>query len=372
MTTRERGNAILHYEDFDRIPVVHFGFWRETLEKWAAEGHISEADAAAYADGNEADARIGDALGFDCDWHTMFYTDGGPAPRFERKVVREFADGAQHVRDRYGVVILQRPGAGSIPAEIEHLLTDRASFEEHYRERYEWTPERVDLDVLDALPAEREGPIGLHCASLYGHVRDVVGLVGLAYLQADDEPFFGEFLDILGDICYRNAKLVFEHLAAHRPDFRFDYAHFWEDICFKSGPLVNPRVFREYVGPHYRRITELCHEHGIDVVSVDCDGKIDELIPVWLENGVNTMFPIEVGTWGASIEPWRERYGRELLGVGGTDKRVFATDRAAVDAEVGRLRRLVDLGGYIPCPDHRIAPDAEWDLVRYYCDRLRG
>ena len=24
----------------------------------------------------------------------------------------------------------------------------------------------------------------------------------------------------------------------------------------------------------------------------------------------------------------------------------------------------------IPCPDHRIAPDAKWDNMRYYCDLL--
>ena len=41
-------------------------------------------------------------------------------------------------------------------------------------------------------------------------------------------------------------------------------------------------------------------------------------------------------------------------------------------AEVERLKPLVELGGYIPCPDHRIAPDAKWDLVRYYCDRMRA
>jgi uroporphyrinogen decarboxylase len=50
---------------------------------------------------------------------------------------------------------------------------------------------------------------------------------------------------------------------------------------------------------------------------------------------------------------------------------VFSRDRAAVDAEVERLRRLVDLGGYIPCPDHRIAPDAQWELVTYYAQRMR-
>ena len=83
------------------------------------------------------------------------------------------------------------------------------------------------------------------------------------------------------------------------------------------------------------------------------------------------MFPIEVGTWNASIAPWREQYGRELRGVGGMDKTVFAHDSPAVDAEIERLKPLVDLGGYIPCPDHRIAPDAKWDNVQYYCERMR-
>jgi uroporphyrinogen decarboxylase len=57
--------------------------------------------------------------------------------------------------------------------------------------------------------------------------------------------------------------------------------------------------------------------------------------------------------------------------VGGTDKRVFAKDRAAVDAEVLRLKKLTELGGYIPCPDHRISPDAKYELVKYYCDKMR-
>ena len=152
---------------------------------------------------------------------------------------------------------------------------------------------------------------------------------------------------------------------------KFDFAHFWEDICFKNGPLIMPAVFAAKAGPHYKRITDLVHRHGIDIVSLDCDGCIDALMPIWLENGVNTMFPIEVGTWEASIAPWREKYGREMRGVGGMDKVVFSRDRAAVDAEVERLKPLVELGGYIPCPDHRIAPDAKWELVQYYCERMR-
>ena len=372
MTTRERIDAALHYHDYDRLPLVHFGYWRETLEKWAAEGHLTVEEAEGHADGNDVDYAVSGRLGFDCNWQTMFYTTGGLDPGFRSEVVAEFPDGSRHVLDGNGVVILKRPGAGGIPAEIRHTLTDRVSYDEHYRHRYEWSPNRVDIATLDSLPADRDTPRGLHCGSLYGHIRDVIGVVGLSYLAVDDEELYREIIGTVGDICYRNTKLALEHVAATRPDFRFDFAHFWEDICFKNGPLVNPAVFRELVGPHYRRIADLCREHGIDIGSLDCDGRIDELVPIWLENGVNTMFPIEVGTWNASIAPWRERYGRELRGVGGMDKRVFAADRTAVDAEVGRLSRLVDLGGYIPCPDHRIAPDAKWDLVRYYCDRMRA
>jgi len=153
---------------------------------------------------------------------------------------------------------------------------------------------------------------------------------------------------------------------------QFDYAMFWEDMAYKGGPLVNPKLFRDRLAPNYKRITELLAQSGITIVSLDCDGVIDKLIPIWLENGVNTMFPIEVGTWNASIAPWRERFGRAVRGVGGVDKRIFGKDRAAIDAEIERQRPLVALGGYIPCPDHRIPGDAKWELVQYYCDRVRA
>jgi uroporphyrinogen decarboxylase len=366
MNHRERAAAILHYQEADRLPVVHFGFWKDTLQKWAAEGHITQEEANGQADGNQFDQAIQAKLGFDFNWQSMFYTNAGILPGFKSEVIAEFPDGSRHTRNGHGVTLLSQPGAGSIPAEIEHLLTDRASWEEHYKWRYEWSEKRVDQARLQQLKdTPRDTPLGLHCGSLFGHLRDVIGVVGISYLQMDDEPLFREAIDAVGEICFRNAELALQ------AGVDFDFAHFWEDICFKNGPLVNPATFREYVGPHYKRITELVNANGIDIVSLDCDGCIDALVPIWFENGVNTMFPIEVGTWNASIAPWREQYGRGLRGVGGMNKTVFAHDRAAIDAEVERLKPLVELGGYIPCPDHRIAPDAKFELVQYYCERLR-
>jgi len=377
---RQRALAVLNYQPYDRLPIVHFGFWDDTLLKWAREGHITEEEARSWADGNPTDAVISRKLGFDFNYYSVFHTHNDIIPFFERQVLEVAPDGSRKVRNHRGVVLIEKDDATSIPAEIDHTLKDRQSWDTIFRPRLQFTIERVTkmpVRVNDRMVPFDEGGLeflrqdtreylyGLHCGSLYGIIRDWIGMENLIYLAADDPALYDEIIETVGELCYQNTKAALESGA------KFDFAHFWEDICFRSGPLVNPRVFREKVGPQYRRITGLVNRYGLNIVSVDCDGLIDALIPTWIENGVNTMFPIEVGTWNASIAPWREQYGRELRGVGGMRKYTFALDYAAVDAEIERLKPLVELGGYIPCPDHRLAPDAKWENVQYYCDRMR-
>lgn len=272
------------------------------------------------------------------------------------------------MRDGNGLITLVKPGIVSIPAEIGTTLTDRSVWESEYLPRLQYKAERVNIDYFKTLrdDSKRDQPLGIYCGSLMGRMRDLLGVTQLSYLMADDFDLYVEIIDTMCGLCYQCIKTMLDTGA------KFDYGHFWEDICFKNGPLVIPSVFDEYVGPWYKKITTLLNQHGIDIVSLDCDGCIDSLIPTWIENGVNTMFPIEVGTWNASIAPWREKYGRELRGVGGMNKTVFARDYKAVDAEIERLRPLIELGGYIPCPDHRIAPDAKFENVQYYCEKMHN
>ncbi len=368
MNNRDRVNAILHYQSVDRIPVVAFGYWQETLQKWANEGHITQAQCDGYYDNSEADKEIMAKLGFDFNWNSCLESSMGLMPGFEPTVLSVEADGSRITRDENGLIVRVKPGVVSIPSEIGTTLTGREAWEEHYLPKLQYSEMRINWQRVEAElrnGAARDIPLGLHCGSLYGHVRNLLGVEELAYLQVDDEELYAEVIDTCAEICYRVTGRILQ------TGVQFDYAHFWEDICFKNGPLVNPGVFAECVGPHYKRITDLLAGYGIDIVSLDCDGWIDKLIPVWIENGVNTMFPIEVGTWNANIAPWRAKYGKQLRGVGGMDKRVFAQDRAAVDREIERLKPLIELGGYIPCLDHRIAPDAKFENVAYYCERFR-
>ena len=372
MNNRQRVKAIMHYENYDRMPCVAFGYWSETVDKWADEGHITRKMAQAYktcGDNTPADQAIMDQLGFDFDWNCCVSGIRTLHPGFERKVLRVEKDGSQIIQDGNGHLVRVKPGVDSIPGECGTLLTDRRAWEEMYLPKLRYTPDRINRDFFEKIGADaasRQDPLLIHCGSLYGAIRDMLGVVELSYLQADDEDLYTEVIDTVAhlqlEVCRETMKLC--------PD-AFDGAHFWEDICFKNGPLVNPAVFREKVGPHYREFADMLAGYGIDMISLDCDGCIDRLVPVWLDNGVSVMFPIEVGTWDASIEKWRKLYGKAVRGVGGMDKRVFARDKAAVEAEIERLKPPVDMGAYIPCPDHRIPPYAEYGLVAYYCELFR-
>ena len=372
MTNRERNNAVLHYQPYDRMPVVHFGWWDELLDKWVAEGHLTRDEITGLADGNAKDKAIGDKLGFDYNYYTTFQPVNGMIalyPAFEPKVMASFPDGSRHVMDSEGAITLHKPHAGSIPSEVGHTLVDRASWEKEYLPRLQWDERRVDGTKLQKIAEQSAGraePLGVYLGSLFGQIRNWMGIVGISYLYEDDEDLYREIISVTADIQYKMAAYMLKSGAV------FDFGHFWEDIAFKNGPLVSPNVFREVVGPHYKRLTDLCGSYGIDIVSLDCDGVPDALIPTWLENGVNTMFPIEVGVWDGSYAPWREKYGKAIRGVGGMNKNVFGRDYAAIDAEIERLKPIIALGGYIPCPDHRLPPDAVWENVQYYCDKMRN
>jgi uroporphyrinogen decarboxylase len=145
----------------------------------------------------------------------------------------------------------------------------------------------------------------------------------------------------------------------------------WEDMCYNAGPLLSPADFKRYLVPQYRRITDLAHKHGVDIVWVDCDGKIDALIPPWLDVGVNCMFPVEIGTWGADPIKYRRQFGKSLLMMGGFDKHILQKSKEAIDSEVERLTPLVEQGGFIPFCDHRVPPDVTLENYVHYLHTAR-
>lgn len=368
MTNRERAMNILHYKPVDRMPAVHFGYWPELLTEWAGQGKIPRELAEGNYDGSEKETELDKRIGWDFNWYRTVSPRNHLLPPFEAKVLEVFPDGTRRVQNGDGLIERIKPGTASIPSEDDYLLKDRDAFEAFYKEKMQFRPERVNLDYFRHFNETRpqDVPVGLHLGSVLGNIRNMTSVVGMSYLIYDeDETLFAEIVDTYADMQYECAKAVLETGA------RFDFAHYWEDICFKNGPLLSPALFQELCAKHYRKRNELCHAYGIDIISLDCDGVTEKLLPVWFENGVNTMFPIEVGVWGDQFEPARRKYGSGMLGVGGMDKTALRKDKAAVDAEIERLKHLVSLGGFIPCPDHRLMPGSRFELVQYYAEEVK-
>ena len=192
-----------------------------------------------------------------------------------------------------------------------------------------------------------------------------MGLENVALVPYDDPAWFEEMVTTLADCTIGAMTRALESGA------KFDSCSMWEDMCYSGGPLLSPNHFKQYLVPHYRRITDLLHKYGVDVVWVDCDGKIDNLLPLWLEAGVNCMFPLEVGTWGGDPVKYRKEYGKDLLLIGGFDKHILQGSQEQILAEILRLVPLVEEGGYIPLPDHRVPPDVPYENYLYYLRQAR-
>jgi hypothetical protein len=363
MTDRERFLATMHYQPVDRGMICDFGFWPETIVNWHAQGLPEHVKFVDY-DGIDTDRYFG-----------MDRYNGG-APNLNISLCPDFGltfieDRVDHevVRQHDGVTVLRKKFMGSIPEHMGHLLVDRASWNEHYKWRLDpHHPDRFPKDWTEftnhfnTIP---DRPRVAWVGSVYGWFRDWMGVEAISYLVYDDPDLFAEMVQTVADLVLHVIDQAYTHGAT------YDAACMWEDMCFNTGPLLTPSLFREFLVPHYQRITGKLREHGCDIVWLDCDGKIDELLPMWLESGVNTMFPIEVGTWGACPIAFRRRYGKDLRIIGGFDKHILSGSPGAIDREVERLAPLVEEGGFIPLPDHRVPPDVPLANYKHYLRAAR-
>ena len=362
MNDRERFAATMHYGPTDRTPIMDFNFWDETLPVWHGQGlprHVNRSNSDDFFGMDFGIERAGQVVA----------VNAGLAPQFPQIVLEERGD-HEIVQQADGVRVLRRKFMGSIPQPVSHLLTDRESWELHFKPRLNpENPERYPEDWSKRcaywLDPERDVPAVLPGGSLYGWLRNWMGLENLSYLVYDDPGLFEEMVITVADCIIGSLTRILATGA------NFEACGMWEDMAYNSGPLLSPRHFKKYLVPQYRRITDLLHRHGVDVVWIDCDGKIDLLIPHWLDAGVNCMFPLEVGTWGTDPIALRAEYGRDLLMMGGFDKHILARSKADIEQEVYRLLPLIEEGGYIGFCDHRVPPDVPLQNYWFYLESVR-
>lgn len=356
MTNRELFHEIMFYGKVDRMPLVHWAAWDETMERW-------------YDEGLEKGTDIHKFLGTKPHW-TSVGCNLNLHPAFPKEILEETPEYTV-IREGDGVIQKEWKTKSSIPHFIDCTFKNATQWPE-FKKRLQPDLERLpkDLDATIDKVISTGLPIAVDSASLMGWFRNWMGVEGLSYLMCEDPDCFSDMVMTVADLTCWSLDIILSRMK--EKGVMADFAFGWEDICGRGGPLVSPSIFTACVAPGYRKIRNTLESYGCHLLCVDSDGVVEQLLPCWLDAGVNLQFPIEVGSWKADGMALRQKFGKDLRIVGHFDKMTLELSREAVQAEIKRLLPLMKDGGYMLMPDHLITPGTSLDMYRWYLDEIRN
>ena len=377
MTPRERFLETLLFGKPDRIPFRPGGPRESTRAAWHAQGLPEDRDYMDVVHGL-VDARRADKGLPPGDYHPKQPVTGPGVsfqmiPTFEEKVL-EHKDGHYIVRDWMGAVteISDRYDYTYIRSAKDFVTRKWHKFPVENHDDWEnmkWRfdpkdPRRFpeDFDERCAQLRERDYPLTVHFNGPFWQLREFCGMEGLCTMMLEQPDLVHDMARFWTEFCSATMAPILERVTP-------DMLHFSEDMCFKEHPMIGPDMTREFCAPGYRRWFDEAKAVGTPLCSIDSDGRVDELVPVYIECGVNCVDPMEVAA-GNDINQFRERFGKKLAFQGGIDKRAIAAGGPVLQAELERIRPVVQDGGYIPACDHGVPPDISWANFQDYSLQL--
>ena len=350
MTPRERFARQMHFRPVDRSFNMEFGYWEENYDQWdlfVQNGIRCEAEANAF---------------FSFDPIASIEANTWLSPLFSEEVV-ERRGNKLLIRNKEGLLAeVAADGHSTIPHFVLSPVTTPEDWHRLKEERFRLDDPARKLDVEALLrrhPENRDYPLGISCGSMIGKIRDLLTFEGLCYAWND----YPEMLEDMVETCCQLVENVLDQVLGK---ITFDYASGWEDICFNRGPILPPAYFRDVIGPRYKRIGKKLHDHGIDLWYTDCDGDVRPLLPIFLDAGINCLFPYEVNSCTHPGELLDQYEGLRIMG--GVDKMQLREGPEAIKAYLESLAPYVARGGYIPFCDHRCPPDVTPANYLYYLD----
>ena len=322
MTTRERFQAVMNFQPFDRLPIVEWaGWWNKTIDRWHAEGLPAEL------------------------------TD-----RYD--ICRHFGLDV-YVQEWFGVCGPDCPQPAGHGAGI---VTSMADYEKILPHLYPWP-------VVDrrrwARWAERQatGKVVLWFSldGFFWFPRRLLGIERHLYAFYDQPELMHR---INADLTGWALRIIDELRSICTPDFMT----FAEDMSYNHGPMLSRRLFDEFMLPYYRQVVPRLRDAGI-ITIIDSDGDIT--VPAaWFEQaGLNGILPLERQA-GVDVAEVRRRHPRMRF-VGCFDKMTMNRGEAAMRAEFERLLPTAAAGGLIVGCDHQTPPGVSYEDYKLYIRLFR-
>jgi len=358
LTARERLQQTLDFTPGAQPFLPEGWAWTETCAVWRTQGW----DGRSLADN------------FGTDRYADVAPHYGPAPDFAYTLIEEDATTRVYINPE-GILMREfiEHADTSMPQFLKFPVEDEADFDKLYAERLQLSTElRLNEVWHTAIAGQADTPYPRRCwpgrwGGFFGAPRNLMGLENLCIAYYEQPALIEKMMVAQAYMLIT----VTEQVLQHTP---IDVFWFWEDMAYNHGSLIDPKVFRKFAMPHYRRVVEWLHSKGIRHIGLDSDGDISELIPLWLDAGINFLWPFEVEA-GMDVLAVRREYGHALAIGGGIPKLPIAQGGAAMRAAVDRVMPLLEDGGYLPELDHGAPPDIAWpqmcEYMEYLVERVR-
>jgi uroporphyrinogen decarboxylase len=387
MNSRERFSAIARFERKNDPMWFNFDAWYQAFIRWHEEGmpvtdmHTKKEILMHF---------LGYGNQYECLIPNAAIKGIGPLnnppwvppldPPFEEEILEEDERTVTKIIYEGTKVKLRKDVPESMPQYLDYPVRDRKSWNAYKKRLDPYSKGRfpegwdimTDKTVTNwPLKRELEGKsfnerdflLIQMCASLFGMPRDYMGIENISYALHDDPTFVQDMMEYQMYYSMEVLKQIF------KKGILFDVAFIWEDMAYRSGSLISPKIVKEWMVPRYKKITNLLRENGVNFILVDCDGNVEELLPLWLEGGINGIFPLEVA---AGMDPvkLRKRYGKNLFLTGGIDKRELAKGKPEIDRQVEIVKGLIEDGGYFVQGDHHLPENISYENIVYFVNEV--
>jgi uroporphyrinogen decarboxylase len=138
-----------------------------------------------------------------------------------------------------------------------------------------------------------------------------------------------------------------------------------DDYGAQASLLISPEVFRSLVKPvmsaYYKIVKDFAKKRSpeIKLMKHSC-GAVSELIPDFIEMGIDILDPVQVTAKGMEITELKNMYGEKIAFHGGIDTQYilpYGTREEVKQFVKNTISILGRGGGYIVCPVHHVEGD---------------
>ena len=360
MNTRQRYRETILFGSPDKIPLALGGPRESTLRAWKSQGLDKPYfDVLPDILGIPAEAFLKEEQ---LDVSTRMI------PGYE-PLILEHRDGHYLIRDHMGatVEISDQFDASYLRVAKDFVTRKWHRFPVETREDWQEMKKRYDPENPERFPAgfpaddsvrrsTRNNGDVLQVFSFNGvfwQLREWCGMENLCMMMLDDPALVHEMADFWASFMAAILKKICSA-------FELDHVFIREDMAYKAHSMISPHMTREFIQGAYNSWVPIIKNSGCPIIELDSDGCVDDLIPIWIESGINCNSPVEVAAHCDILE-YRRRYGKNMAYKQGIDKRIMARGGRELEQHVMKIvPELFKLGGYIPGCDHGVPPDISW------------